>query len=319
MKKKITLENLMCLFVLLCPILDATSFLFRTYFETSFSLTTILRPIIPIICFIILFFKEKNKKQKILIILIYGIYSVIHLYLFQKLHNNSSYGNIINEMQYLINYSFMIINLYLFYRIIKDEKKLKNTVYITLGLYIVILFFSIITKTSSSTYIEGIGYKGYFESGNSLCTVLLLCLCVLLSSFNLKDWKKFILIILTGIYLCAFSGMRTGLFGFSLIIGIYTLSKLFINIDLNIFSKKRTILVTILLIISVIAIFVFGSNMLQRRKMLREEAEKNIDVETMKPRRVTGDILEIYKKIRDNKLEPRIYVRCRKESYFRFI
>ena len=304
MKKKITLENLICLFILLCPILDIVSFLFRNYFNVTFSPSTLLRPIIPIICFIILFFKEKNKKQKIIISFIYLIYSIIHLMIFQKLHNGSSYGNIKNEFQYIINYSFLIINLYLFFKLIKDKKKINKIIFIILMIYIFSLFFSIITKTSTTTYLEGIGYKGYFESGNSLCTVLLLSICVLLSDFNLRDYKKIILIILAGIYLCVFSGMRTGLFGFSLIIFIYVISKLFINIKLNvIISKTKIILITSFLIITVVSIFIFGSNMLQRRKMLKEEAEKNIDQETMEPRRVTGDILEIYKKIRDGKLE----------------
>ena len=180
-KKKLTLENLMCLFVCICPILDIISFLFRNYFKTSFSPTTILRPIIPVIVFIILFFKEKNKKPKIIIAIIYFIYSIIHLWIFQKLHNESSYGNIKNEIQYIINYSLMIINLYLFYVVIKDRAKLQKSVFISLTIYIVSLFFSIITNTSSSTYLEGIGYKGYFESGNSLCTVLLLSVYI--------DWK----------------------------------------------------------------------------------------------------------------------------------
>ena len=70
-KEKLTLENLMCLFVILCPVLDIISFLFRNYFNTQVSPTTILRPIIPCIVFIIMFFKEKNKGKKILVTLIY--------------------------------------------------------------------------------------------------------------------------------------------------------------------------------------------------------------------------------------------------------
>ena len=180
-KKKLTLENLMCIFICSCPILDIISFLFRNFFDTSFSPTTILRPIIPSTMFIILFFKEKNKKQKIIFALIYAIYTLIHLKLFQRLHNDSSYGNIINELQYIVNYSLMIINLYSFYTVIKDKEKIRKSVIISLTIYVVTLFISIATKTSSSTYLEGIGYKGYFESGNSLCTVLILSICIILN------------------------------------------------------------------------------------------------------------------------------------------
>ena len=47
--KTFTMENILCFFIIVCPILDVASFLFRNYFNTFFSISTILRPIIPII------------------------------------------------------------------------------------------------------------------------------------------------------------------------------------------------------------------------------------------------------------------------------
>lgn len=303
-KKKIRLENLMCLFIIICPILDIMSFLFRNIFNTIFSPSTVLRPTIPCICFIILFFKEKNKKQKIIIALIYAIYSAIHLVLFQKLHNGSSYGNLLNELQYIINYSFMIINLYLFYKIIEDNNKLQKSIFISLTIYVVSLFISILTKTSSPTYIEGIGYKGYFESGNSLCTVLVLSICIILSSIKIKEWKKIILIVLAGLYLCAFSGMRTGLLGFGLILAIYILAKIFFGIRNNIkLSKKQIIIITISIVLAIIFVVIFGMNSLERRKMLKQNEQMGIDSETGEQRYVTGDILNLYKQIQDGNIE----------------
>ena len=38
---------------------------------------------------------------------IYAIYSIVHIYIFQLLHNDSSYGNYKNELQYIINYSLI--------------------------------------------------------------------------------------------------------------------------------------------------------------------------------------------------------------------
>ena len=131
-KEKLSLENLMCLFIILCPVLDILSFLFRNYYNTTISPTTILRPIIPCIVFVILFFKEKNKGKKLIVGLVYLIYSIIHLIIFQKLHNGSSYGNIANEMQYLINYGMMIVNLYLFFTVIKDKGKVQKSVLISI-------------------------------------------------------------------------------------------------------------------------------------------------------------------------------------------
>lgn len=61
-KEKLTMENALCLFILLCPILDMASFLFRNTFQTSLSPSTFIRPIITIIIAIIIFIKTKKKR-----------------------------------------------------------------------------------------------------------------------------------------------------------------------------------------------------------------------------------------------------------------
>lgn len=303
-REKLTLENLMCLYVILCPILDIMSFWFRNYFKTSYSPSTIIRPIIPCVLFIILFFKEKNKKQKIGIAFVYFVYSIIHLIIFQKLHNESSYGTVKNEMQYIANYSIMIVNLYLFYRIIENREKLHKSVFISLSIYIVSLFLSIITKTSSSTYLEGIGYKGYFESGNSLCTVLILSVCILLSTINKKEWQKILVIIFTGIYLILFSGMRTGLFGFSMVIVMFVLGKLLIAIRDNVkLSKKQVVIILVGIALAIFITFMFGSKILARRKQLKQNEINNIDEETSSQRYVSGDVLNLYKQIQKETMQ----------------
>ena len=47
----------------------------------------------------------------------------------------------------------------------------------------------------------------------------------------------------------------------------------------------------------IIAMFVLGSKTLERRKFLKENELANIDEETNEKRYVTGDILDLYKKI----------------------
>lgn len=307
MKKKIinicTLENLIYIYILICPILDITSFLFRNKFNINFSPSTMIRPIIPIIAFIILFFKETNKLKKILVGIVYLLYSIIHLVIFQKLHNESSYGNIVNELQYIVNYTLMIINLYVFSKVIVNDTKIKKAVFISLSIYVLSILISLVTRTSSHTYLEGIGFKGYFESGNSLCTVLILAICILFSNIKKKEFIKIILIIFTGIYLIFFSGMRTGIFGFSLIIGIYFFSYFFISIKSNMIFTKKQIFFGVIVIASCIVIFVLlEPRLLERRRLLKEKEISNIDEETLKKRYVTGDILRFYKKIKNNEI-----------------
>ena len=86
-RKVINLENILCAFLIICPILDIASFAFRNAFNVSFSPSTFIRPIIPIIVGIYIFFKEK-KKFKIymfLVGIVYLIYGITHLYMFQVL------------------------------------------------------------------------------------------------------------------------------------------------------------------------------------------------------------------------------------------
>lgn len=317
MKKKniFTLENLIFLYVLLCPILDITSFLFRKAFNINYSPSTIIRPIIPIIVFIILFFKESNKLKKILIGIVYLLYSIVHLVIFQKTHNESSYGNIVNELQYIVNYTLMIINLYIFSKVIINKTKIKKAVFISLCIYIISLFISILTKTSSHTYLEGIGFKGYFESGNSLCTVLLLSICILISNIKKKEFIKIILILLTGIYLIFFSGMRTGIFGFSLIIVIYFISYFLISIKSNInFTKKQIFIVAIVLTSCIVLFVLLEPRLLERRRLLKENEISNIDEETLKKRYVTGDILRLYKQIKNNEVSEEFMTKSQQKA-----
>ena len=39
-KSLFTIENLLCFFIIICPILDVASFLFRNYFKTNISTST---------------------------------------------------------------------------------------------------------------------------------------------------------------------------------------------------------------------------------------------------------------------------------------
>ena len=153
--KGITKEDILCFFIIISPVLDMLSFIFRHSFNTSFSPSTFIRPIIPIIIIMIIFFKNKFKIKLFLGALIYGIYALIHIFIFNNIKTESSYGGVINELQYIVNYSFMILNLfiytYVFYK--KDNNRLKKSVLISLSIYILSILIAILTNTSSTTYI----------------------------------------------------------------------------------------------------------------------------------------------------------------------
>ena len=58
--KKIKIDKLLCVLVILCPILDMLSFIFRNTFETKISPSTFLRPIISIIVIMYITITDKN-------------------------------------------------------------------------------------------------------------------------------------------------------------------------------------------------------------------------------------------------------------------
>ena len=309
-KRKIEVEDFLCLLVIICPILDIVSFIFRNTFETSISPSTVLRPIIPVCVMIYLFFKN-DKKFKIYTVgvgIIYLLYGLIHLYLFDKLQTGSSYSNVVHEAQYIVNYSFMILNLFVFIYVFKDRDstKLKNSVIISMYIYIISIFISILTNTSSSTYIEGIGKKGWFESGNSIGTILILSLFIYMTLLSIKRYRKIIipLIILLGIFLTMFLGTRVGLYGFILVLILYMIVEIIYKLIAKAKINKKVIAICIFGVCAVILVVIaVGSTTLQRRKHLESIEGNIIDENINAEAHVTGSILEIRNKIIEGTLE----------------
>lgn len=309
-KKYINVENVLCLFIVLCPLLDIISFLYRNNYNTNISPSTIIRPVIPIIVIIYLFFKN-DKKFKIQIFsvgLIYGIYGIIHLYIFSKIKNGSSYSNVVHEAQYIVNYSFMILNLFMYTYIFKNssEKLSKSVLYATC-IYIISIFISIITKTSSYTYWEEqIGYKGWFESGNSIGAILILSMFIYIKYLKNIKYRKIAIptIILVGIFLTTLIGTRVGLFGFILVIGLYSITELGYEIIKNKKINKKITMFGSIAVIAVIGfVVIFGSKTIERRKQLAIAADAVIDETSNETACITGDLLEIKKNIDNNALE----------------
>ena len=316
--KNIRLEDILCFYIIICPILDITSFLFRNHFNTSISISTFLRPIIPTILAIYIFIKA-NKKHKLALLgitAIYIIYGVIHLIVMQNFITGCSYGGVVNEAQYIINYSFLIINLIVFfYSFTKREwrnkkvestkkeiklKKLKLAILIMCGIYIVSIYIAILTGTSSYTYpYEQIGYKGWIESGNSLGAILCISTFLILPLIKEKKYRipAIIILLLTGIYLVALIGTRTGLIGFFLAVAV------FIAIEVLFSKNKIAIIGFVILAVAVITIGLVGSNTLKRRSQMNESQYTIIDEATGEVGHMTGDMLKIKNKILAGTLE----------------
>lgn len=327
--KNIKLEDILCLYIILCPILDIASFLFRNHFNTNISISTFLRPIVPVVLAIYIFIRA-NKKNKLILLgitALYVLYGVIHLIVTKTFLTGCSYGGIKEEMQYVINYSFLIINLIVFYYAFINKKwrnkeigssdknsktnKLKLAVLIMCGIYITSIYIAILTGTSSYTYIEEqIGYKGWIESGNSLSAILCISTFIILSLIKDKKYRipAIIVLVLTGIYLVALIGTRTGLLGFFLAVAV------FIAIEV-LFSKNKVAIVGfIILALAVITVGLVGSNTLKRRSQMNDSKYEIIDEATGEVGHMTGDMLKIKNAILNGTLENGYMSNAQKEA-----
>ena len=81
---------------------------------------------------------------------------------------------LIDEVRIVMNYIFAIINIYIMFKLFfrRNTDKLKISIAIMTGIYILSICIPMILNISPSTYQEGIGQKGFFETGNSLSIIL---------------------------------------------------------------------------------------------------------------------------------------------------
>lgn len=306
-QRKLNIENLLAVFIIICPILDIASFIFRNIFNTKISPSTVIRPIIPMIAFIYYFIKaDKKYKLKMFgISVVYGIYAIIHLILFTTVRSESSYSNISHELQYLVNYTFMILILYVFIKTFKEKltERLEKATMISVGIYLISIILSIVTNTMSSTYIEGMGIKGWFESGNSISATLILSMYILLMNKN-KKYRKIIILelILMGIFLTLLIGTRVGLYGYILTIGIFVLVKSNI-FNIHKINKKIVIAGGTSIALIVLIITLVGSNTFTRRQHLKDIESNIVDSSNNEEAHLTGSLMEIKDKIDSKQID----------------
>ncbi len=323
-KKIISQENLLSFFIIMCPILDIASFLFRKSFDTNYSISTFIRPIIPILIFVYIFFKQKNqnKLKTIGICIVYTIYGLVHLYIYNNLKVKCSFGTVLHEAQYIVNYSFMILNLFIFGKVFNNDNghKLRKAILISTAIYIISIYLSIITKTTSTTYIEGIGYKGWFESGNSISAILILSTMIILSFIMKLDNKiiksfEFTILILVGIYLMTLIGTRVGLIGFVLAILCFITAQIFEKVVVKSKIKKRNFIVLLsILVLLITVVCVAGSVTMKRRKHLRNMENTIIDQSTGEVSNLTGDLTTYRNQIINNNMEDGVMTEAQKQS-----
>ena len=186
-----------------------------------------------------------------------------------------------------------------------DITKLKKSILISLSVYIISIYIAILTKSSSRTYIEGLGYKGWFESGNSLSAILTLGLFIILPMIKEKKYRYYVLLLTTavGIFQTMLIGTRVGLYGFILVLATYAASEIIIAIIHK--KKLNKILlegITLGIIIIIAGISIIGSNTLRRRQHL-ESIEGNIKKKKKSDEaNISGSLLKLKEQIENGEI-----------------
>ena len=306
MKNKFKLEYLIYIYIFASPFLDASSGLFRTWLPSAkFNPVMVIRLIIPIILLAYIFFNDKKTRKPLVIgTVIYAIYGLIHILLFKNNLTGISYGTVFSEGLYLLNYTFNIYMLFIIMYFSKKNKlkMLKDSMFLCLLSYLIIIYFSILTGTSSYTYLTGVGYKSYFVSGNTLSTALLLLFSALITDgISKRNIKYLISFVLLGVFLIFLVGTRTGMLGFLLVLVIYVLLNIFKALNKKIKIDKIMVISGIGLFLSIgILLGLVGSNTLKRMKNFDSKEYEIIDVNTGEESHVTGDTSSIVYNIKNN-------------------
>lgn len=215
--KKNNITNLIYIFVILFPLLDATVVL------TTLPISTIIRGLFLIFSFIYL---VKNKHNLKLVSFLSLLMVFLSIYLFTI---NYSYYEIITsvfKLFYLPFTCFLFINL-------DYNEKVKKSMIISLILYISIYLLSYIFNFGYNNYLaeEGkIGYRGIFNSINELSAILVI---LYYYAYRFIKDKKIPLIILTILML-----IISYLTGTKVLLGGILLT-IFINIIPKIHSKFK--------------------------------------------------------------------------------
>lgn len=269
MKKKLTINNFLFLYVLILPILDILKYI---YGNIEFLGISIIEVINLLSCFCMLFYViyskyKKNKKMDKKVVLFSAItiiYLIFHSINVTKISDSSSYTiNIIKETYYIFRaYILPLILLYVVQNIdVKKEKIYKLLSFLAFFISTVIIFFDVlkIGCITYDSYFEnntkvlgnifewknnitinnyvGYGSKGIFVSGNQISLIMVSLLIISSLYLNMsKKWYLYVSFVFKCISMIIIS-TKTSNFGVFIVI-LFTIFMLFFDFILNKDKKK---------------------------------------------------------------------------------
>lgn len=257
MKKRVTFQNLVLLFLIIQPIFELVPF-YNSY-------TTLFRIIVIFLFFLYALIKNKDKK----VIIGFLIYFVT-VFLYFIIHNMHALNikifeyNTFDEMLYFIKMVTPFMLIYVVSTLKIKEKEIKRYLVLTLffaaGSIIVANIFKIGYSSYSFEIIKGnifdwfsntydfdeLASKGFFYFTNHIVAIFLMFLPIVYYYF-IKDKKmNFVILIIVLMFALLILGNKSSVFGSYLLFVILTIiSKFLFNIKFD----KKTVIVTLSIII----------------------------------------------------------------------
>lgn len=257
MKKRVTFQNLVLLFLIIQPIFELVPF-YNSY-------TTLFRIIVIFLFFLYALIKNKDKK----VIIGFLIYFVT-VFLYFIIHNMHALNikifeyNTFDEMLYFIKMVTPFMLIYVVSTLKIKEKEIKRylvlTLFLAAGSIIVANIFKIGYSSYSFEIIKGnifdwfsntydfdeLASKGFFYFTNHIVAIFLMFLPIVYYYF-IKDKKmNFVILIIVLMFALLILGNKSSVFGSYLLFVILTIiSKFLFNIKFD----KKTVIVTLSIII----------------------------------------------------------------------
>ena len=216
---------IIAIFVLMGPILDFFTGICLHY-SIPLTLGIIVRVLFLIsFCFIVLFIFGKKK-----ILIPYFIIGLYFIFYFIGILLYKNKADIFFELQNLVKVFYFPILLISFYAIREEIHVSKFTLFLTLLLYLLFLFFPLIFHVGYQTYaITKAGTLGFFHSANEIGGIISLLTPILFYMISIFPKKKYSFLIIVLYFVVIFMmGTKTPLLSFCFTLGV-SLAYLLVN------------------------------------------------------------------------------------------
>ena len=286
--------KLLTIFIIIQPFFDIFIYFVNRVLEINFPLISLIRPAFAIGIYLYLLFNNKvsskAKKFSFLYLLVYSVYCLVHIINIKDNFFSLSFGGIGTEFRYLSNYGYFIlqlINFYLIFKILNEEEKkqiLKSFVFAIL-IMASLYFLSLITNTSTKTYIHSLGkdgFRGWSVSahyiGHSIAYALPVIIYVLFEKSYINKWYKYLifaLVIIPPFYLV---GTKTPLFAVLLIVLFYTFMQIIISIKTKKINKNTIYLIIISCVLIGTFTSTYGFSNFKNQLLISEGDDTGVDL-----------------------------------------